>query len=319
MFCSGRRSVVDIGQGGVQPRAWLIERRSVRRARWVCYASACLLCLFGFTGCTSAEDETLEDLSEQNNRTHKAVADRAKGFWAKNVSLVHRSGDELLLKLTADNIVHRRRTTKLFVYQNYDEIFLRGLRVDFPLIEQGRGRQRIKLPLREIEEGLRGISESSSPAETASPEADQPEVDVLSRVQIDEVFFRMLPHGQGPIELSARQAKISGDFKAILFEGGVKLLSRKCNIEAPKAIWSSEHDGLLFPTGYSENRKRRFGKVFLSLRASGLCQKVSPVPQVAYVDLLEEQEAALYASISQHVPAYARFMLGIGIPTTHRH
>ena len=264
-------------------------------------------------GCAPSDDEVPAGTGEPDTLLTPQVAagDRPKAFWAEKVSLVHLNGSRVFLKLAAEQVVHRRRTSRLFVYENYDEIFLQGLRVEFPLVEDESGRKRVKLPLHEIEDVLRSLSDLPKAAAGDPDETGDLDVDVLSRLLIEDVAFRILPQHERPIDLNAKQAKIGGDFKTVLFEGGMTLSGANCEIKAPTALWSMEHDGFLLPAGYRQGQKQHRDQAFVSLTANGTCRTVSPVPDIRYVDPLEEQEAALYATISESMPVFARFMLGI--------
>ena len=137
--------------------------------------------------------------------------------------------------------------------------------------------------------------------------------DVLSRVLIEGVSFKIVPPAQAPIELSAEEAKMGADFAVIQLEGGVVLKNQRCHIEAPLALWSTPYDGLLFPSGYTRRHRRYYDSAFFAVGRDGKCRRVMPAPPVAYVDELEAQEARFLANLSRKMPAYVRFMLGAGL------
>lgn len=284
--------------------------------RCVAFAVIISVCFAGLAGCSGRDDGPWGDSLSNFGRIQEGDPEHAKNFWARNISLTRINGRDALFKLAAKAVVHRRRATSLFVYENVSEIVLTGLRVDFRLSPDETGRTRIKLPLREIEEGLRSIHESlKSSKDDLSATAD-PDYDLISRVVIEDVVFRGLPAAQGSIDLAAKQAKISGDFGVVLFDGGMTLSGSRCKIKAPIALWSAKHDGFLLPVGYVQGHTQHRRKAFVSLTEGGTCKRRRPIPDIHYVDRLEEQEAAVFASLSRNMPAFAAFMLGMPSSST---
>ncbi len=241
------------------------------------------------------------------------VTEQPKAFWGNGLTLTHQDGTVQRLRITAARVLHRRRVSQWFVYENFDEIVIQSLAVDYPLPVSHDQRSRLRLPLQELGDDLNALKEAASlgPEDAASDEAGS--TDTLSRVLVENVKFKLIPPGQPPIELSASNAKMGGDFAVIQLEGAVSLTSRACRIRAPLALWSSQHEGLLFPAGYAMRQRRYDKPAFFRLNPNGTCRRILPLPPVAYVDLLEIQEAAFMDRLTRNMPAYTRFMLGAGL------
>lgn len=270
-------------------------------------------CLLGFMACSPPEDDTIPATDFDEN-SGAMVSEPPKAFWAKGFSLTHLDGNKRLLAVHADHVIHRRRVTQWITYENYDEIFVKALAVHYP-VPENRARQPLNLPLQDLGDDLKSLQ--SMRFEPKEPDA-QP--DVLSRVLVEGVSFQLIPPGQSPIELSAEEAKISGDFSAIQLEGTVVLRGARCRLEAPLALWSSHHAGLLFPDGYTRKHRYHPRAVFILVRSDGSCRETKPIPPVAYVDFLEEQESRFLGNLTRKMLAYVRFMLGVGVvPEESKH
>lgn len=287
-----------------------------RWAYWARVAAVCALCGGGLLACSMETDGVPEASLAAGKPQPAARADRPKAFRAKHVAVTHRDGRQLLLRLTAGEIIHRSRRSRFFTYRSFDEIFVRGLHVEFPQPATETKKATVSLPLREIADvlgafGAIGEDFGFGTAATATA-GDGDEATRLSRVLIEDVAFRMLPARQESIDLFAARAQISGDFTLVQFEGGMRLKGARCRLEAPTALWSTAHHGLLLPFGYRGAHGRRIGRTFLSVRGDGSCATAVPPPGISYRDLLEEHERDFYQRISRAMPAYAQFMLGVG-------
>lgn len=282
-------------------------------ARWALAAALCALCGGSIVACSPDADSASE--TPLSAGKPQGLAESPKAFRARNVSLIHRDGRQLLLRLEARELVHRSRQGRFFVYRSFDEIVIRGLRVEFPLPTTVTPNAPASLPLHEIAEALSafGAFGENFGSTTATTAGDGDEAARLSRLAIEDAAFRWLPAGRPALDLVAARATVSGDLKVVRFEGGVRLTAARCRLAAPTALWSSEHHGLLLPLGYRGDRGRRAGRTFLSVRGNGACVKVVPIPDVGYRDLLEEHEQEFYQRISRAMPAYAQFMLGAGV------
>src|SRR3989337_3284308 len=52
-------------------------------------------------------------------------------FKIENISIERRENNRVLFTLSADKVIHRKRISRIFVYQNLKEIFMAGVRIDF--------------------------------------------------------------------------------------------------------------------------------------------------------------------------------------------
>jgi hypothetical protein len=76
-------------------------------------------------------------------------------------------------------------------------------------------------------------------------------------------------------------------------------------------VWSKKFNGIYLPGGYILNNKQHNGKAFYAIDTKGNFLKVLKIPDIEYVDFIEEREKVLYAYLSKNMPPYLRLMFGI--------
>src|SRR4030042_7008855 len=95
--------------------------------RWVNFifiAFLLLLTLAVFAYYPDKKSES-DDINPENN-----PEEQADDFRADNISIVKYEDNRKLFSLSADKIIHRKRISRLFVYQNLKEIYMSGVKID---------------------------------------------------------------------------------------------------------------------------------------------------------------------------------------------
>lgn len=117
------------------------------------------------------------------------------------------------------------------------------------------------------------------------------------------------------VVLAAKIARINVDLENIVLEGPVKVIaSDGKELYASEAVWSKKFNGIYLPGGYTLQNEQHRGKAFFAMNQKGELLRVFRIPEIKYADLIEEKEKILYANLSKKMPAYARFMFGMGMP-----
>lgn len=265
-----------------------------------------IICIFL---CSSINNEK----SYSNNEKYIITAKDEPEEWydkfcVDKISITERKNKNIVFSLSAERIVHRKRISRLFVYQNLKEIFMRGVKID--IYPDNTHDNTHKVPL-DVFSSFRFFGKPSTSMEDYLAGNVDIDFDLLTRLLIKDLSLNIhYLYGQ-KISINAESAIINADFENIVFEGPVKIiLSDGRNLYAYKAVWSKKFSGIYLPNGYTFQNGYHKGKAFFIINTKGKFYKISSVPDIKYTDLIEEKEKVLYAQISKKMPPYLKFIFG---------
>lgn len=238
-------------------------------------------------------------------------------FWANDISIVKRQDNSILFSLSVNKIVHRKRISKLFVYQNLKEIYMSGVKIDtYPddnaLKAPESKDKNITLPVDDIGSSFTSLGKPSTPIEEYLAGNADINLDLLSRLLLEDLSINIHLANNKKIFLAAKSARINIDLENIVLEGAVKVVaSDGKELYASEAVWSKKFNGIYLPNGYTLQNEQRKRKAFFVLNTKGEFLKVWKCPNIEYIDPLEERERVFYANLSKKMPTYLRFITGI--------
>lgn len=259
-----------------------------------------------------------------NPRTHEKAAQSPPAmertydkFRAGKINLLEYDYKDLIIKLSVEEIVHRKRRSGFFEYQNLKELNLKHAAFDIYLYSPVHSVNNHGIPFDLLERCvhlLPGAGEAK-PLESYLQETSDVDLDVLSRIQID--FFTLNIHYStgASLEVAAEKAFLGGDFMSFVLEGNVKILTPNGEVvRAPQAVFSRRYEGILFPSGHCWKETCVRQKTFYRLKADGRLVRLPELPDVRYADPLAAKEEELYGKIFSKLPPYQRVMFGIPAP-----
>ncbi len=235
-------------------------------------------------------------------------------FDADKITLVKKENGQAVLRLSADKIVRRRRSSKLFFYHNLKELYLSGVRIDVLSSADASADpdKKIHLPLAFIGSCLASMGGKPlmSLTDYVAGKADI-HSKVLSRLIFEGMSLNLYLSRDKQISFNALRASINADFSNIVFEGSVRIIdSDNGEIRASSAVWSNKYGGIYFPEGYVK-KNNNYRKTFYYLNEPGNFIKAAKLPQIDYADILENREKALYALMFVKLPPKVKLFLGI--------
>lgn len=255
-----------------------------------------------------------------NSRPGMSLRDKPEEYYdnfsVDEVSLLKHQNGRILFSLSADKVIHRKRISKLFVYQNLKEIYISGVKVDiFPYNNESSRHKNIVLPVDDIGGSFASFGKPSTPIEDYLSGNADTDLDLLTRLLIESLSISIhLPYDK-LIYLTAKGARINIDLENIVLEGPVKVIaSDGRELNTSEAVWSKKFNGIYLPHGYTLQNGYMGGKAFFVINREGELVKRLKVPEIEYKDILEEREKVFYADLSKKMPAYMRFMFGMGMP-----
>jgi hypothetical protein len=232
-------------------------------------------------------------------------------FRAENVSLTRKKNNKLFFALTAEEIIHRKRFSRLFLYQNLKEVYISGAKIDIyfnTLSSAGNN-----LLMDEIHDILRSLGkESTSIDEYSSGKVSDSDLDLLSRIFFENLSLNIYYPAGKKISFTSLYAAVTSDFNNLVFSGTVNFtdtMQRK--FAAPKVVWSTKYNGIYFPEGYTLHNSQYRNKSFYAVNKDGDFSRLWDIPAIDYADYLDIAENKLYAQVMKKMPPYAKMMLGL--------
>ncbi len=236
-------------------------------------------------------------------------------FWAENISIVKRVDNDKFFTLSVNKLVHRKRTTRLFVYQNLKELYVSGVQVNtYPAKVSARGYKRaaIALPVEDIGSSFTSFGKPPTQLEEYLAGDADFNLDLLSRLILENFSLTMHLPGNKKIFLSARVARINTDLENIVLEGPVRFIAADgSELYASLAVWSKKFNGIYLPSGYTFQNEQRKKKAFYGINPDGEFEEAAKVPDIKYVDLLEDVENKFYDRMFKKAPLYLRVLAGM--------
>jgi len=232
-------------------------------------------------------------------------------FRAENVSLIRKKDNKLFFVLTAEEIIHRKRFSRLFLYQNLKEVYISGAKIDIyfnALSSAGNN-----LLMDEIHDILRSLGkESTSIDEYFSGKVPDSDLDLLSRIFFENLSLNIYYPDRKKISFSALYATVTPDLNNLVFSGTVQFTdSMRRKFVSSKVVWSKKHNGIYFPEGYTLHNSQQKGESFYAANKDGDFTRLWNIPAIDYADYLEVAESRLYAKLMKKLPPYAKMMLGL--------
>jgi hypothetical protein len=256
-----------------------------------------------------------------NLQPNISLRDKPEGhydnFRVNKISIVTKEENRILFSLSADMIIHRKRISKLFVYQNLKEICMSGVMIDiYPYNMHSINKHKnIAIPIDDIGSSFTSLGKPSTPIEEYLAGNADTDLDLLTRLLLEDLSINIHLPDNKKIVLAARSARINVDLENIVLEGPVKVItSDGKELYASEAVWSKKFNGIYLPDGYALQNEQHKGKAFFAINTKGEFSRIWKCPNIEYVDPLEEREKAFYANLSKKMPASVRFMFGMGIP-----
>jgi hypothetical protein len=239
-------------------------------------------------------------------------------FKINNISIERRENNRVLFILSADKVIHRKRISKIFVYQNLKEIFMSGVRIDFYPYDKTHANEykNIVIPISDIADSFISLGKPPASREDYLEGNSDVNLDLLTRIFLEDLSFNIhLPSGR-MFSISTKVARINPDFENIVLGGPTSIVSPDGkNLHTLEVVWSKKYNGFYFPGGYTLQNKEYKKRTFFTMNAKGKFSEVSPIPEIDYTDIIEEKEKVLYTYLSKKMPPHLRLMFGMtGLP-----
>jgi len=264
--------------------------------------------LFLFLDSKKASDDDIIAENDGQNFTEKNY----DNFRAEHVSIIRKKNNKPHFVLTADEIIHRKRFSKLFLYQNLKEIYISGAKIDIYLNNMASSGNNL-LPVDEMNDIFRSLGKQPTSLNDyyAGKVADS-DLDLLSRIFFENLSLNIYYSDRKKISLSSLYAAITPDLNNLVFSGTVQFTdSIQRKFISSKVVWSKKHNGIYFPEGYTLHNSQQRNKSFYTVNKDGDFTRLWDIPAIDYADYVEVAESRLYAKLMKKLPPYAKMMLGL--------
>lgn len=264
--------------------------------------------LFLFLNSKKASDDDVLAENDAQNFTEKNY----DNFRAEHVSVIRKRDNKPHFILTADEIIHRKRFSKLFLYQNLKEIYISGAKIDIYLNNRASSGNNL-LPVDEMNDIFRSLGKQPTSLNDyyAGKVADS-DLDLLSRIFFENLSLNIYYPNRKKISFSALYAAVTPDLNNLVFSGAVQFTdSMRRKFVSSKVVWSKKHNGIYFPEGYTLHNSQQRDESFYAVNKEGDFTRLWNTPAIDYADYLEVTESRLYAKLMKKLPPYAKMMLGL--------
>lgn len=234
-------------------------------------------------------------------------------FILGDLSIVEKEGDNIIFTIAAGQVVHRKRTSELFVFQNLKELYMSGVRIDIYSRPAGQasGGGGLYIPLKEMGQGFMSLGKPATAPEDYLEGRARADLDLLTRLLIEDLEIDIHLPGK-PVSIRAQKARLNTDFRNLVLDGPVRLRTAGgLSLSASGAVWSQEFNGIYFPNGYIMGGEFCWQKAFFTIDSGGVLRKSDRVPGLEYGDLIDQREEELLDQVKKKIPAL-RFVLGQG-------
>lgn len=232
-------------------------------------------------------------------------------FAIEGIDIVNRGEDNrITFSLSADKVVHRKRISKLFVYQNLKEIYLSGVKINiFNSLNKKQNSNQIAF--NDMGNSLISLGKPSTQIEDFIEGKADIGMDFLTRMLFENLYINMYFSHGNKISIEATTATLNTDFKNIILKGMVKIVSSDSReFNTSEAVWSKKYNGIYFPKGYSIEKSLNKGEAFFVISQNGKFTRLSDMPKIDYIDWIEEKEEMFYASLSKKIPKHIKLSFG---------
>lgn len=309
--------------------------------------------LLSFLACSKLPEEELPTDNEAPEQIDADYPCDDCKFRSAGFSHSHLDGKQLLFKLEAREVIKRARQGSFLRFSDYEELYFDSLNlmqfvsashrlVSLDLDEfyhladlksnQFQHAKPASLPdnnQTELEDNpLTNVSTKPESIEfqpkkqakpTGLPDDNQTEIKdkllthQLNRILAKPVTIEFQPERQAKITLKADNAQMLTDSMIIAFDSHVEVNAKHCRLSADSALWSNQHQGLLFLDGVNINGKTQPHPRFISLQADGFCKASRQIPLISNEDKL----AAIENQMLVALPIEYQILLGLaGAPAS---
>ncbi len=236
-------------------------------------------------------------------------------FSVENVSLVRKRNGDVLFSLVANRICHRKRSSKLFVYQNVKEIFISGARMEMYL--NNNISPKTSDNYSRLVDNIKNISLSfGKPAvsikDYLNNRVADSNLDILSRIVFEDIHINIYLPENKRISIKSTNATVNADTENIVFSGDVSIVdSSERKFCSSKAVWSKKYRGIYFPEGYIVKKREHKNKAFYVMNQEGEFLKALSAVTIEYLDLIEKNENDFYPKLLKKLPPQVKIMLGL--------
>jgi hypothetical protein len=285
-----------------------------QRFPWIIFIALPLLLVIAIFLCSLKHDEIT-----QGNPSLPDIASLSHpegyydNFKVEKISIVKRKDNRLFFSFSADKVLHRKRISKFFVYQNLKEIFLSGVQIDFYRYNMSPLKNKNSLiPLDDIGSSFTTLGKPSTPMEDYLAGNADIDLDLLSRILLENLSLNVFLSPDKKFSITAKEARINTDLENLVLEGPVMVMD-SCGKEVltSKAVWSEKFNRLYLPDGYTLKSEEHKGSAFFAINSQGELSRVWKCPNIEYVDFIEEREKVLYSYLSKNMPPYLRLIFGL--------
>lgn len=235
-------------------------------------------------------------------------------FRVGEINLVEYDHEGLIIRLSVEEVIHRKRRSRLFEYQNLKELRFAHTLLDIYPRKPGNSSNNYGIPYDLLGRCFHFVPGSGTPKpiESYLKENSDIDLDVLSRIQFDDLVLNIHYPTGASLAVTAEKAYSGGDFQSFVLVGSVRIITPHGeNVHAPLAVFSRKFDGILFPSGHFRQESYEGKKTFYRLNTEGSLLRLTQFPDIKYVDPLEVKEEELYDKIFRKLPPFQRIMFGI--------
>jgi len=264
--------------------------------------------LFLFLNSKKASDDDIPAENDAQNFTERNY----DNFRVEHISVIRKKDNKPYFVLTANEIIHRKRFSKLFLYQNLKEIYISGAKIDIYLNNKVSSGNNL-LPVDEMIDIFRSLGKlpTSLNDYSAGKVADS-DLDLLSRIFFENLSLNIYYPDRKKISFSTLYAAVTPDLHNLVFSGTVQFTdSMQRKFVSSKVVWSKKHNGIYFPEGYTLHNSQERNESFYAVNKDGDFSRLWDIPAIEYADYLEVAENKLYAKVMKKLPPYAKMMLGL--------
>ncbi len=234
-------------------------------------------------------------------------------FMLDKISMVDYGNGKIHFSLYADKVVHRKRVSRFFIYQNLKELNLSGVNIKFypdnktDAIKGGD----ISLPLDDIGSSLASFGKKPTEIKDyLDGNVADIDLDLMSRLLLEDLSIDIELPDDKKIIFIAKGAHINTNLDNIVFTDAKIIASNGIELSAPVMVWSKKYNGIYLPEGYALQNNYHKKEAFFVIDRQGIILKRKIPEKIKYVDYIEEAENTFYAN-SKTLPLYARIMLGL--------
>ena len=230
-------------------------------------------------------------------------------FSTTNFTRTHIDGTLQRFKITANELILKRRKGRIIEFYDYEELFFKNL-----IVEQPLNTNIVRFDTTEINSLMKlNDDQTVNNLNTFDNQTKKNQPNTLgkklNRITGNGIKINSKPYAskKDSIVLKANSAKILADSLTMQFEGNVTLDAKSCKLTSTIAIWSNTYNGLFFSEPFKFNNKTFNTPTFFQITDTGYCKIIKNIKNVDYVDNLDIIEEQMIASL----PVTVQFLFGI--------